>query len=201
MIHLSYDQEITLIKRLLAPLNVVELDADYLAKVVTHSDFTGTYSHGLSRLCIYLRQYMAGALQAQPDFRCVKDEDASLAFECGEGSGIAAVNRVYDEVLKRARKYGVAAGVARDSANIGCGGFYGHRMAEDNVIGIVVSNTYPCQAPFGGAELRIRIVLSSSISPPAALPSVRSSHTAVRTKKCPKAGPMTMTEIPPRIPM
>ena len=71
MIHLSYDQEITLIKRLLAPLNVVELDADYLAKVVTHSDFTGTYSHGLSRLCIYLRQYMAGALQAQPDFRCV----------------------------------------------------------------------------------------------------------------------------------
>lgn len=152
MIHLSYDQEITLIKRLLAPLNVVELDADYLAKVVTHSDFTGTYSHGLSRLCIYLRQYMAGALQAQPDFRCVKDEDASLAFECGEGSGIAAVNRVYDEVLKRARKYGVAAGVARDSANIGCGGFYGHRMAEDNVIGIVVSNTYPCQAPFGGAD-------------------------------------------------
>ena len=152
MMHLSYDQQITLIKRLVAPLNVDEIDAGYLAAVVTHSDFTGTYSHGLSRLCIYLRQYMAGALQARPNFRCVSDKDASLAFDCGGGSGIAAVNRVYDAVLERARKYGVAAGVGRNSANIGCGGYYGHRMAEDNVIGIVVSNTYPCQAPFGGAD-------------------------------------------------
>ena len=152
MMHLSYDQQITLIERLVEPLHVDEIDAGYLAAVVTHSDFTGTYSHGLSRLCIYLRQYMAGALVAQPDFRCVKDADASLAFDCGGGSGIAAVNRVYDAVLERARKYGVAAGVGRNSANIGCGGYYGHRMAEDGVIGIVMSNTYHCQAPFGGAD-------------------------------------------------
>ena len=152
MIHLSFEQEKTLIKRLLMAQNVSEEDAVSLAAVVAHSDFTGTYSHGLSRLCIYLRQYMAGALVAQPDFKCVKDADASLVFDCGGGSGIVAVNRVYDAVLERARKYGVAAGVARNSANIGCGGYYGHRMADDNVIGIVVSNTYPCQAPFGGAD-------------------------------------------------
>ena len=147
MIHLSYEQEITLIKRLVMAQGVSESDAASLAAVVTHSDFTGTYSHGLSRLCIYLRQYMAGALVAQPDFRCVKDAEASLVFDCGGGSGIVAVNSVYDAVLERARKYGVAAGVGRNSANIGCGGYYGHRMADDNMIGIVVSNTYPCQSP------------------------------------------------------
>ena len=111
MIHLSYEQEITLIKRLVMAQGVSEEDAASLAAVVTHSDFTGTYSHGLSRLCIYLRQYMAGALVAKPDFRCVKDSDASLAYDCGGGSGIVAVNRVYDAVLERARKFGVAAGV------------------------------------------------------------------------------------------
>ena len=152
IIHLFYEQEINLIKRLVMAQGVSESDAASLAAVVTHSDFTGTYSHGLSRLCIYLRQYMAGALAAKPDFRCVKDADASLVFDCGGGSGIVAVNSVYDAVLERARKYGVAAGVGRNSANIGCGGYYGHRMADDNVIGIVMSNTYPCQAPFGGAD-------------------------------------------------
>ena len=157
MIHLSYEQEITLIKRLVMAQGVSEEDAASLAAVVTHSDFTGTYSHGLSRLCIYLRQYMAGALVAKPDFRCVKDSDASLAYDCGGGSGIVAVNRVYDAVLERARKFGVAAGVGRNSANIGCGGYYGHRMAEDNVIGIVVSNTYPCMAPYGGADRHRRV--------------------------------------------
>ena len=152
MMHLSYAQEITLIERMLKSVDVSAQDATSLAAVVTHSDFTGTYSHGLSRFCIYMRQYMAGALVARPDFRCVKDADSSLVFDCGGGSGIVAVNSVYDAVLERARKYGVAAGVARNSANIGCGGYYGHRMADDNLIGIVVSNTYPCQAPFGGAD-------------------------------------------------
>ena len=152
MIHLSFEQEKKLIRGLCKALNVEEVDAHYLSEVVTHSDFTGTYSHGLSRLCIYLRQYMANALIPQPDFKCVSDKEGSLVFDCGGGSGIAAVNRVYDEVLKRAKKYGVAAGVGRNSANIGCGAYYGHRMAEDNMIGIVVSNTYPCQAPFGGAD-------------------------------------------------
>jgi len=152
MMHLSYKQELTLIERLLMALNVSESDAASLAAVVTHSDFTGTYSHGLSRLCIYLRQYMAGALKAQPDFHRVKEDGATVVYECDGGSGIVAVNSVYDDVLERARKYGVAAGVGRNSANIGCGGYYGHRMAEDNVIGIVMSNTYPCQSPFGGAD-------------------------------------------------
>ena len=152
MIHLSFEQEKTLIKNLLLANNVPEDDAVSLAAVVTHSDFTGTYSHGLSRLCIYLRQYIAGALIAQPEWKVIKDEGAAISYDCGGGSGIVAVNTVYDEVLKRARKYGVAAGTGSHSANIGCGGYYGHRMAEDNVIGIVMSNTYPCQAPFLGAD-------------------------------------------------
>ena len=123
MIHLSFEQEKKLIRGLCKALNVEEIDAHYLSEVVTHSDFTGTYSHGLSRLCIYLRQYMANALIPQPDFKCVSDKESSLVFDCGGGSGIAAVNRVYDEVLKRAKKYGVAAGVGRNSANIGCGAY------------------------------------------------------------------------------
>ncbi len=152
MIHLSFEQEKTLIKNLLLANNVPEADAISLAAVCTHSDFTGTYSHGLSRLCIYLKQYMAGALVAQPEWKVIKDDGAAIAFDCGGGSGIVAVNTVYDAVLERARKYGVAAGTGRHSANIGCGGYYGHRMADDNVIGIVMSNTYPCQAPFLGAD-------------------------------------------------
>ncbi len=66
MMHLSYEEQLTLVKRLAMAQGVSESDAASLAAVVTHSDFTGTYSHGLSRLCIYLRQYMAGALKAQP---------------------------------------------------------------------------------------------------------------------------------------
>ena len=152
MIHLSFEQEKTLITKLLMANNVPEADAVSLAAVVTHSDFTGTYSHGLSRLCIYLRQYMAGALVAQPEWKVIKDEGAAISYDCGGGSGIVAVNTVYDEVLKRARKYGVAAGTGSHSATIGRGGSDGPRRAADNVLGIVMSNTYPCQAPFLGAD-------------------------------------------------
>lgn len=152
MVHLSYEQECRLIERYLSAFDVPQEDAAMIGKVIAHSDFTGVYSHGLSRFVIYLQQYREGAINAHPEIRKVSDNGAAVAFDCDNASGIVSVNRVYDEVLERARKYGVAAGVGRRGANINCGGYYGFRMAEDNVIGIVMSNTYPCMAPFGGAE-------------------------------------------------
>ncbi|NCB50597.1 MAG: Ldh family oxidoreductase [Clostridia bacterium] len=59
---------------------------------------------------------------------------------------------VYDEVLKRARKYGVSIGTGMHASNINCGSFYAWRMAEDNVVGIVMSNTFPAMSPYGSAD-------------------------------------------------
>lgn len=149
---LSYDQERKLTKGLLLASGLEEYDADCLGKVVTHSDFTGVYSHGLSRFTRYLRQFKKGALNPNPKFEKIMDDEAVSVFDSDNGSGIVCLNKAYDDTLAKARKYGVAFATAKHNSNIGCGSYYGWRAAEDNVILLAAANTYAFTSPYGGAD-------------------------------------------------
>lgn len=149
---INYEEEINLVKGILTAADFPEDDALIMAKVVTHSDFTGVYSHGLSRLTRYLRQIKKGALKNRPDFHKVLDTGAVMVFDCDNGSGIISVNKAYDEALARAKQFGIAMAVGRHNANIGCGSYYGWRAAADDVVALVCCNTYAFTSPFGGAD-------------------------------------------------
>lgn len=149
---ISYEDEIGLVKGILTAADFPEKDAETIAKVIAHSDFTGVYSHGLSRLTRYLRQIKAGSLNNRPNFQKVLDDKGVMVFDGDNGSGIVSLNKAYDIVLERAREYGIAIGVGRHNANIGCGSFYGWRASSDDMLAIVCCNTYAFTSPFGGAD-------------------------------------------------
>ena len=90
---LSYEEELRLTTKLLSASGLPESDAETVARVVTHSDFTGVYSHGLSRLTAYLSQLSIGSLNPRPAIRKITDTGAVMAFDCDNGSGVLAVNR------------------------------------------------------------------------------------------------------------
>ncbi len=150
--HISYEEEVSLVRGILTASDFPAEDAETIAKVISHSDFTGVYSHGLSRLTRYLRQIKAGSLNNRPNFRKVLDNQAVMVFDCDNGSGIVSVNKAYDAALEKAKAYGIAMAVGRHNANIGCGSYYGWRAAADNMVALVCCNTYAFTSPFGGAD-------------------------------------------------
>ena len=149
---ITYEQEVALVKGILTAAQFSEEDAGIMAAVVSHSDFTGVFSHGLSRLTRYMRQIDVGALNHQAKFTKVLDNEAVMVFDCDNGSGIVSLNKAYDATLEKVRKYGIAMSVGRRNANIGCGSYYGWRAAKDNVIGLFTCNTYAFTSPYGGAD-------------------------------------------------
>ena len=149
---IRYEEELGLVKGILTAAGFPEEDAATIAKVIAHSDFTGVYSHGLSRLTRYMRQIEAGSLNPRPDFRRVEDSGAVSVYDGDNGSGIVAVNRAYDELREKAKQYGVAMACGRRNANIGCGSYYGWRAAADDLVALVTCNTYAFTSPFGGAD-------------------------------------------------
>ncbi len=153
--YISYETERALAKKLLVAAGMVEDEADILGEVIAHSDFTGVYSHGLSRLTTYLNSLKSGKLKARPEMKILTDTGAAVLYDCDGGSGIVALTKVYEDVCTRAKQYGIAIGSGRNSANIGCGHYYGVRAAKDGVMCIICSNTYRCMAPHGGADLLI----------------------------------------------
>ena len=78
MARISYDEERKLTKALLHACGMSEEDADIAGDVVTHSDFTGVYSHGMSRLALYLKLFGTGAYNPKPNVKVIKEE---VAFE------------------------------------------------------------------------------------------------------------------------
>ena len=152
---INYEQERKLVAGILSASHYSAEDADCVSRVVTHSDFVGMYSHGLSRLTRYLRQIDVGVLNPEPKFEKVVDNEAIMVFDGDNGSGIVSVNRAYDEAIVRAKKYGVAVATGRRNANIGCGSYYGFRAAADDMILLLCCNTYAFSAPFGGADRMI----------------------------------------------
>ncbi|MBR1457068.1 MAG: Ldh family oxidoreductase, partial [Oscillospiraceae bacterium] len=145
-------QERRLVRGILTAARYSPEDADTISKVITHSDFTGVYSHGLSRLTRYLNQIEKGALNPHPEFSKVLDDGPLLVFDGDNGSGIVSVNRAYEAALEKARTYGVAVAAGRRNANIGCGSYYGWRAVQDDMICVLTCNTYAFAAPYGGAD-------------------------------------------------
>ena len=150
--HIGYEEEISLVRGILTAADFPGEDAATIAKVIAHSDFTGVYSHGLSRLTRYLRQIEAGSLNNRPQFKKLLDSGAVMVFDCDNGSGIVSVNKAYDETIVKARQFGIAMSVGRRNANIGCGSYYGWRAAADGMVALVCCNTYAFTSPYGGAD-------------------------------------------------
>ena len=102
-----------------------------------------------------MHQIQSGTIKKHPDFKKVLDSQAVTVFDCDNGSGIISVNKAYDEILGKAKRYGIAMGVGCHNANIGCGSYYGWRAASDNLVAFLCCNTYPFTSSYGGADCLI----------------------------------------------
>lgn len=152
MAKISYEEERKLTKALLYACGMSEEDADIAGDVVTHSDFTGVYSHGMSRLALYLKLFGTGAYNPKPNVKVIKEEGNMLHLDCDNALGVVTINKAFDRLLPKARESGIAICTGRQSSNIGCASYYGWRAAKNDVICLVCCNTYLSMAPYGGAD-------------------------------------------------
>ena len=149
---LSFEEEKRLCAALLRASGMDETDAGILSASVAHSDFTGIYSHGLSRFSNYLKRFNNGAMKPDAPVEIVSDRDNAVVFDCHNGCGVVDVVHAYEFLRERAADYGVVMGTARRSSNIGCGSYYAQLAARDGLIAIIGCNTVRCVAPFGGTD-------------------------------------------------
>lgn len=152
MAKISYEEERKLTRVLLVACGMSEKDADIAGDVITHSDFTGVYSHGMSRLALYLRLFGTGAYNPKPNVKVLKDEGSVVHLDCDNALGAVTVNKAFDMLLPKAKQSGIAICTGRQSTNIGCASYYGWRAAKHDVICLVCCNTYLSMAPYGGAD-------------------------------------------------
>ena len=115
------------------------------------ADLRGVRSHGLAFLGFLVGRVQNGGVNPRPQVRVVSDQGAVLLLDADRGPGQVASHRAMSLACSRARETGVAAAGVFRSNHFGTAGYYARMAADQGLIGLAVSNTGACMAPWGGS--------------------------------------------------
>lgn len=136
----------------LRAVHVTDSDAQLVAETLVAADRRGIYSHGLSRLPLYVAALQAGGMNAAPRLMWLRDDAATATLDADGALGQVAMRAATARAIELARRYGIAAVTVQNSTHYGAGNYWSDLLTQAGLVGIITSTTGPVVAPFGGSS-------------------------------------------------
>jgi len=136
-------------------VGVSESDAEIVADALVMANLRGVDSHGVVRLHSYVERILRGLIDPKAKPQVVRDFGAACLIDGNNGLGYVAAMRAVHAAVEKARKYGVGVAGVRNSNHFGMAAYYGIKIAEGKMVGIVLANAAPAMAPWGGKTARL----------------------------------------------
>jgi LDH2 family malate/lactate/ureidoglycolate dehydrogenase len=137
---------------ILAAAGIAAADAQVAAADLVAADLEGIASHGVMLLPMYVDRILAGSVSRRSAGEVVSDRGSAIVIDAGNALGQLTARQAVALAVARAREIGLAAVAVRNGFHFGTAGRYARMMAEQNCVGIVLSNTRPLMPAPGGAE-------------------------------------------------
>ena len=131
---------------------IAAADAQVVAADLVAADLEGISSHGVMLLPMYIERIAKGSVSRRSAGDIVSDHGGAIVIDAGNALGQLTARQAVKLAVARAREIGLAAVGVRNGFHFGTAGRYARMMAEQNCVGIVLSNTRPLMPPPGGAE-------------------------------------------------
>ena len=128
-------------------------DAKVCADVLIASDKRGIDSHGVNRLKpMYYNRIKAGVQNAVTKFEIEREGPTTAVVNGNTGMGHLIAKKSMQLAIDKAKKYGTAMVVSKNSTHFGIAGYYALMAAEAGMIGICGTNARPSVSPTYGYE-------------------------------------------------
>ncbi|MCF0141723.1 MAG: Ldh family oxidoreductase, partial [Mogibacterium sp.] len=151
--YIGFDELVEIMIKALVNVGVPEADAAICADVLIEADKHGFDSHGINRLKpIYVDRINAGILNPVTEIEIVKETPTTVVLDGHNGMGMVVSNKALDMIIEKAKTYGIAMGVVRNSTHYGFAGYYPLKAVKHGLIGITGTNARPSIAPTFGVE-------------------------------------------------
>jgi LDH2 family malate/lactate/ureidoglycolate dehydrogenase len=146
-------QRLTLaVTDILVAAGIAAADAQVVAADLVAADLEGIASHGVMLLPMYIERISKGSVSRRSAGEIVSDRGGAIVIDAGNALGQLTARQAVKLAVARAREIGLAAVAVRNGFHFGTAGRYARMMAEQNCVGIVLSNTRPLMPAPGGAE-------------------------------------------------
>jgi LDH2 family malate/lactate/ureidoglycolate dehydrogenase len=149
-----FDPEVfkTLAADIASAAGVSRGDSTILADSLVAADLSGTSTHGLSRLAIYVKRMQKGLIDPKAQLRIERQRAGTLAVDAGNGLGQVQATKVLKRLIPMARECGVASATVRNSQHFGAVSYYCNRAADEDMILLATTSCEPAMSPEGGCE-------------------------------------------------
>jgi LDH2 family malate/lactate/ureidoglycolate dehydrogenase len=136
-------------------VGIAAADAQVVAADLVAADLEGIASHGVMLVPMYVDRINQGSVSRRSVGDIVSDRGAAIVIEAANALGQLTSRQAVKLAVARAREIGLAAVAVRNGFHFGTAGRYARMMAEQDCVGIVLSNTRPLMPPPGGAEAMV----------------------------------------------
>lgn len=140
------------VREVLDAAGVAEEHAAVVAEALVRADLRGVDSHGVARLETYVRKFESGGFNPDPDVTVQDANDTVAWVDADGGPGQSAGTIAMEAAMERAAANGIGAAFVRNSNHFGTAAFYTQRAAEQDFVGLSMTNVGPDVVPYGGAE-------------------------------------------------
>ena len=120
-------------------------DAHICAHCTVQTNLWGVDSHGILRTPAYIERILKAAVNADPDISFINEgEGKALALMDGDaGMGYVVGRKAMQIAIERAKMYGIAMVVVRNSNHFGMASLYSRQASDAGMLGIVSTNVTP----------------------------------------------------------
>lgn len=150
-IRLGIAEAEALIGRVLQQSGTTAANAASVARALVAAEVDGQAGHGFSRVAAYAAQAKSGKVVGDAVPRVGKGAAALLNVDAGHGFAFPAIDAAIDALAELVPATGVAAALIRRSHHCGQLGAHVERLADRGFLALMMANSPPAMAPWGGA--------------------------------------------------
>ena len=135
------------IRELLKRCRVPATDASKVADTMVFADLSGRTSEGVSRLPDLVSALSGGLILPTAAIEIVQQDQAVSVMDGGNALGAVIGVRAMELAIETAKRLGLGAVGVRHSNDLGIAGYYARMALEEQMIGVVLSNSPPTTVP------------------------------------------------------
>jgi LDH2 family malate/lactate/ureidoglycolate dehydrogenase len=140
------------VEKILIKIGVNEEDSKLVANHLIFANLYGVDSHGVVRLPYYVRAIRDGFLNPAPKPKVVGESRNMLLLDGDRGLGQPIAMKITQEVIKKANDDFIGFGGAINLGHVGMLTYYIHKVVENKMVGLAITNAPSVMAPLGAKE-------------------------------------------------
>ena len=133
-------------------LGMPEEEANTVTKVMLEADMRGIHSHGFLRLPIYVERIQKGLIKNKAEITEESSSTSTLLLDGHYSVGQVVGKHAMEKSIEIADEHGVGLVAVRNSNHFGITAYYSLLAAQQDKIGLVISNVAPLMPAIGGRE-------------------------------------------------